>query len=211
MTHLGHKKPQMEIMSFLDFREEEETDYKNLSDEALLNVSVSDPEAFAILIDRYQEAFIRKSRSILRSQEDSEDVVQETFTKIYLNASKFQKQEGASFKSWGYKILVNTSFTRYQKLKKKRENIVELTEVMSKVVEDPYSANTLEKKEMTDYIARVMTDLPKALSYILHLHFIERRPQKEIAQMENLSVGAVKTRIYRAKKEFRKLTDYNLV
>jgi len=198
-------------MSFLNFEEEDKVDYQNLSDEGLLSTSVSDPEAFAILIDRYQAAFLRKSRNILRSQEDSEDVVQETFTKIYLNASKFQKQEGASFKSWGYKILVNTSFTRYQKLKKKRENIVELTEVMSKVVEDPYSANALEKKEMTDYIARALTALPRSLSHILHLHFIERRPQKEIAQMENLSVGAVKTRIYRAKKEFKKISNYHLV
>ena len=198
-------------MSFLDFKEEDKVDYQSLKDEELLSASVSNPEVFVVLIDRYQAAFIRKSRSILRSKEDSKDVVQETFTKIYLNASKFQEQEGASFKSWAYKILVNTSFTRYQKLKKKRENVVELTEVMSKVVEDPYSANTLEKKEMTDYIARAMTVLPKTLSRILHLHFIERRPQKEIADMENLTVGAVKTRIYRAKKEFRKLTDYNLV
>jgi RNA polymerase sigma-70 factor, ECF subfamily len=195
-------------MSFLDFKEEDKIDYQNLSDESLLSTSIKDPEAYAVLINRYQGAFLRKSRSILRSQEDSEDVVQETFTKIYLNASKFQEQEGASFKSWGYKILVNTSFTRYQKLKKKRENIAELTETMSKVVEDPYSANALEKKEMTDYIARAMTELPKALSRILHLHFIERRPQKQIAQMENLSVGAVKTRIYRAKKEFRKMTKH---
>ena len=198
-------------MSFLEFKEEDKADYQSLSDESLLSTSVKDPEAFAILIDRYQDAFLRKSRSILRSQEDSEDVVQETFTKIYLNASKFQEREGASFKSWGYKILVNTSFTRYQKLKKKRENIVELTEIMSKVVEDPYSANILEKKEMTDYIARILIQLPKTLSHILHLHFIERRPQKDIAKMENLSVGAVKTRIYRAKKEFRKITDYHLV
>jgi len=53
--------------------------------------------------------------------------------------------------------------------------------------------------------------MPKNLSRVLSLHFIERRPQKQIAQMENLSVGAVKTRIYRAKKEFKKVSNYNLV
>ena len=197
-------------MSFLDFKNEKK-DYSNLSDEEVLSASITDPEAFSHILDRYEAAFLRKSRSILRGKEDAEDAVQETFTKIYLNATKFQVQEGASFKSWGYKILMNTSFTHYQKLKRKRESSYELTEVMQRVVEDPNSAQDIEKKETADYIASVLTQMPKTLSYILHLHFIERRPQKEIAQMEDLSVGAVKTRIYRAKKEFRKISDYNLI
>jgi RNA polymerase sigma-70 factor, ECF subfamily len=195
-------------MSFLD---PEEKGIDQFTDEEILGLSIQKPEIFSILIDRYEKAFLRKAHSILRLREESEDVVQETFTKIYLNASKFEKQEGASFKSWGYKILMNTSFTAYQKMKKKNENLTDLTEVMSKVIEDPETMNSLGKKEITDYVARVLTQLPKTLSRVLHLHFIERRPQKEIAGIENISLGAVKTRIYRAKKEFRKINDYNLV
>jgi len=198
-------------MSFLDLKEDQSIDFSNLPDEEILTLSVSNPDVFAVIIDRYEKAFLKKAGSILHDKEDSEDSVQETFTKIYLNASKFKVQEGASFKSWGYKILVNTTFTRYQKLKKKRKNILELSETMTKVIEDPYTTDALGKKEMSDYISYALTQLPKALSRVLTLHFVERRPQKEIAEMENLSVGAVKTRIYRAKKEFRKMTDYNLV
>ena len=198
-------------MSFLNFTEDENVNYRNLSDEEVLNISVSKPDMFVILIKRYEDAFLRKAKSILKGKEDSEDVFQETFTKIYLTALKFQVQEGASFKSWGYKILVNTSFTRYQKLKKKKIHSVELTDEMYKVIEDPSSQGALAKKEMTDYIASVLTQLPKTLSKVLSLHFLERRTQKEIAEIENISVGAVKTRIYRAKKEFKKITDYNLV
>jgi RNA polymerase sigma-70 factor, ECF subfamily len=198
-------------MSFLNFKESEEVNYKELPDEDVLRHSVSKPELFSILIERYEKAFLRKAQSILRSPEEAEDVVQEAFTKIYLNALKFQVQEGASFKSWGYKILMNTSFTAYQKLKKRRENTLELSEDLQKVLEDPATAGSLEKREMSDYVARVLTQLPKALSKVLRLHLIERMPQKEIAEMENLSVGAVKTRIYRAKKEFKKISDLNLV
>lgn len=196
-------------MSFLDFRSKE--DAKHLPDEEVLNLSLSEPEAFSVLILRYEEAFLRKASSILHNKEDAEDSVQETFTKIYLNAPKFKKQEGASFKSWAYKILMNTSFTYYQKSKKKREHIGELTENMVKVIEDPYSSNALYKKEISDYVARAMTKLPQTLSRILNLHFVERVPQKEIALIENISIGAVKTRIYRAKKEFRKINGYNLI
>lgn len=198
-------------MSFLDFTEDTNINFENLSDEEVLNLSVSKPDAFSVLIKRYEEAFLRKAKSILRGKEDAEDTVQEAFTKIYLNAGKFQTQEGASFKSWGYKILINTSFTNYQKLKKKRKHGMELTDEMYKVIEDPDTKGILAKKEMTDFIASVLTQLPKTLSRVLSLHFLERRPQKEIADMENISLGAVKTRIYRAKKEFKKITDYNLV
>ena len=198
-------------MSFLNFTEDDNINYRDLSDEEVLSFSVSKPDVFGIIIKRYEEAFLRKAKSILKGKEDAEDAVQETFIKIYLNALKFQIQEGASFKSWGYKILVNTSFTYYQKLKKKRIHSVELTDEMYKVIEDPHSKGALAKKEMADYVASVLTKLPKTLSRVLSLHFIERRPQKEIAKMDNISVGAVKTRIYRAKKEFKKITDYNLV
>jgi RNA polymerase sigma-70 factor, ECF subfamily len=192
-------------MSLLNFEENDRVKYDDLRDEEVLALSLSRPDVFSILISRYEQAFLRKAKSILHSPEDAEDIVQETFTKIYLNAPKFKVQEGASFKSWGYKILINTSFTAYQKLKKKRENIGELSEDMQKVLEDPETAGDLKNKEMNDYIARIFTELPKTLSRILHLHFIERVPQKEIAEMENISVGAVKTRIYRAKREFRKI------
>ena len=111
-------------MAFLNLGgKEEKVDHQDLSDEEILNISISKPDIFSVLITRYEEAFLRKARSILHGKEDAEDIVQETFTKIYLNAPKFKKQEGASFKSWGYKILINTSFTYYQRLKKKRKNI----------------------------------------------------------------------------------------
>ncbi|PIP86400.1 hypothetical protein COW82_02220 [Candidatus Campbellbacteria bacterium CG22_combo_CG10-13_8_21_14_all_43_18] len=201
-------------MKFLDFNSEgtdNPKEEKFFSDEEVLHRSVKNPKFFEVLIERYEEAFLRKAGRILRGKEDSEDAVQETFTKIYLSAHKFQKQEGASFSSWGYKILQNTCFTHYQKLKRKRGATLELSDEMVKYIEDPASAGFLEKKEASDYVASIMTKMPKALNRILHLHFIERRPQKEIARMEGLSLGAVKTRIYRAKKEFQKVSDYNLV
>jgi RNA polymerase sigma-70 factor (ECF subfamily) len=186
-------------------------DYTTAKDEEILRASIKCPELFSLIIDRYEKPFLRKARSILRSREDSEDTVQEAFTKIYLNAGRFQLQEGASFKSWGYKILINTSFTHYQKLKKGKERSTSLTDEMQRVIEDPTTANSLHHTEITDYVASVLTIMPRKLSRVLQLHFIERRPQKEIAKSENLSVGAVKTRIYRAKREFRKISDYNLV
>ena len=192
-------------MSFLNLEEPENTSHEDLSDEDILRISLKNPEVFKTLLDRYQKLFLRKASSIILSKVDAEDIVQETFTKIYLNAGKFKKQEGASFKSWGYKILINTSLSHYARLKKTRGDLQRLEETIYRTIEDPETKDALAKKEMTDYIARIMTELPKSLSRVLHLHILEGVPQKEIADIENISTGAVKTRIYRAKKEFRKI------
>ena len=192
-------------MSFLNLEEPENTSHEDLSDEDILRISLKNPEVFKTLLDRYQKLFLRKASSIILSKVDAEDIVQETFTKIYLNAGEFKKQEGASFKSWGYKILINTSLSHYARLKKTRGYLQRLEETIYRTIEDPETKDALAKKEMTDYIARIMTELPKSLSRVLHLHILEGVPQKEIADIENISTGAVKTRIYRAKKEFRKI------
>ena len=86
-----------------------------LSDEEVLMRSASEPWLFAVILERYQEAFLRKARTIVRSEQDAEDVVQETFTKVYVHASKFEVREGAKFSSWAYTILTNTCLTRYAK------------------------------------------------------------------------------------------------
>src|SRR5437867_814349 len=88
-TDRGYSMP---IMGLLD------TDTKTFSDEEILARSVRNPSIFAALVDRYEAAFLRKARHIIGNREEVIDIVQDTFTKIYLNANKFKVQEGASFK-----------------------------------------------------------------------------------------------------------------
>jgi len=67
------------------------------------------------------------------------------------------------------------------------------------------TCENLEKKTIKDELSSVFLKMPKHLSSVLHLHFIEGRPQKEIAEKEGVSVSAIKTRVHRAKKEFKKI------
>ncbi|MDO8520829.1 MAG: RNA polymerase sigma factor [bacterium] len=176
-----------------------------MKDEEVLKRSLKHPGLFAILVDRYQDAFLRKAESIIHVREEAEDIVQETFTKIYFNARRFEPQAGASFKSWGYKILVNTTFTHYQKLKKKGAAHIELDPEFYETFADP--VNRSEEETMRDYVASFLSQMPKQLARPLRLHFLEEYSQKEIATMEGTTVSAVKTKIYRAKREFERLLD----
>ena len=179
---------------------------KQRSDEEILALSKNQPYLFGILLDRYQDAFLRKAQSVPGSKEDAEDIVQEAFTKIYRYADKFQAREGASFKSWGYKILLNTAFTRYQKTKKRRSAVFNPEPEWYESMADT-KTQQFEKEETKDYLASIFAKMPEHLSRVLKLHFIEGRPQDEIAEIEGVSVGAIKTRVHRAKKEFKKINE----
>ncbi len=183
--------------------DDNENTIETLSDEEVLARSVGTPSLFAVLVKRYEDAFLRKAGSVVHSREEAEDIVQETFTKIYFNANRFKTVEGASFKSWGYKILMNTTFTHYQKLKKKGGVQAELDPEFYEVLPDP--ANFSHEATMRDYVASFLARMPAQLARPLRLHFIDEYSQKEIAEMEGTTVSAVKTKIYRAKKEFQEL------
>ncbi len=181
-------------------------DYKKASDEEVFLASQKHPTLYSHVVDRYEEAFLRKAMSVVHSREDAEDIVQETFTRIYLYAKNYSKQEGATFRSWAYKILMNTTFTHYQKLKKTRERMVAIDpEVFEFVPEAAYS--TTKDDELKDFVATNLSRIPTQLARALSLHFLEDHSQKEIAEMEDTSVSAIKTRIYRGKQEMKKLVD----
>jgi len=175
-------------------------------DEDVLTASVSQPHLFAQIVRKYEAPFLRKAQSIVRSEEEATDVVQEAFTKIYLNAAKFQKQEGASFSSWGYRILINTALTHYTKRKREGMFRTELEPEIMELIPDK-NLRQFEKKELMDEIASVLTRMPESFARVLTLFFVEGKPQEEIARSEGVSVGAIKTRVHRAKHEFRKIYE----
>ncbi len=172
-----------------------------LSDEALFASSLKDPALFALILDRYQEAFLRKAEYIVKDRDIAEDIVQDTFVKIYRRAKSFTPQGEGSFKAWAYKVLMNTSFTYYQKVKGKMET--SFSPEMAELLPDEKETEGRMNMELKDYVVSILSRMPSHLSEILNEFFIKGKSQEEIANENNLSVGAVKVRIYRAKEAFR--------
>lgn len=171
-------------------------------DERILAESQSSPWLFAILVERYEASFLRKTRGIVRNPLDAEEVVQDAFTKIYVNAHKYEPQSGAKFSSWAYRILLNTAFTRYQKLVKDGQRYIAM---------DPeYEQLFGEMKEHTgfaekrDGIERILERLPEHFSLVLRLHYLEHWSHQDIADKTGENMGTIKARIHRAKATFRK-------
>ena len=157
---------------------------------------------FGILVDRYQKAFLRKGLSMLRSQDLAEDAVQETFIKIYKYSHKFSNRKGASFRSWAYKILTNTclSLSSQKTLDTSRVKNVDFADLDAASNVSDYDA-----KEQVSFVRSVLSRLPQKLSRLLSLYFFEEKSYEEIAVLEDVSLSAVRSGLYRAKKQFKNI------
>ena len=180
--------------------------WEALSDEEVLKQAQTSPDVFEVLVDRYEDAFMRKARTIVYSREDAEEVVQDTFTRIYLYADRYKPTEGASFSSWGYAILTRLAFTRYQKLKKERGRMAPLESETYERIPDPETF--VERMTVRDEVLMALSRMPEAASKVLRLQFLEGKTHEEIAESEGSSISAVKTRVHRAKKIFKESLEY---
>lgn len=176
---------------------------KMTTDEEVLKLSVKKPAYFSVLLDRYQGKFLAKAKRMLANHDEAEDVVQETFIKIYTNAERFETQDGASFRSWAYKILINTTLTRYRKIK--QDQVVFLSPEMEEVLEDGREEGYKNISELSNIIASILVRIPRRSKRLITAFFLDDKTHKEIAATERLSLTAAKTALHRAKKDFKRV------
>ena len=147
-----------------------------------------------------------------RNPADAEDVVQETFLKAYRAYDTFQ--EGTNLKAWLYRILTNTYINRYRK-KQRRPDEVDLGEV-----EDLYlykrigstetdSASRSAEVEVLDLLVeedvrKAIDALPEHFRMPVLLADVEGFSYKEIAEMLDVPIGTVMSRLHRGRKSLQK-------
>ncbi|HEX8946797.1 MAG TPA: RNA polymerase sigma factor [Candidatus Paceibacterota bacterium] len=183
------------------------TEYAALSDAEILARSRREPELFALLVDRYEKPFMRKAQYIVRTREDAQEVVQDTFTRIYLYADRYQPQEGATFASWAYAILTRVALTRYGKLKRTHDAMATLEIEHYEALPD--TEHFIDRLTVRNEVFAALAKLPETAARMLRLQFLEGKTQEEIAEEEGTSVSAVKTRVHRAKKLFKQEIERN--
>ncbi|MBI1938398.1 MAG: sigma-70 family RNA polymerase sigma factor [Ignavibacteriales bacterium] len=147
------------------------------------------------------------------SEDDADDLVQETYLKAFRFFDKFEK--GTNCKAWLFRILKNSYINDYRKHVKEPDKIdyediqnfyetIKSDEVESKHYEQDAFSNLLD-----DDISKALTELPEDFRTVIILSDIEGFTYDEIADFVDIPVGTVRSRLHRARKMlYALLFDY---
>jgi RNA polymerase sigma-70 factor, ECF subfamily len=160
----------------------------------LLRFVGGDVEAFETLFRQYQGAVFGWIVRVVRDRGVAEDLTIETFWRIYRARGRFDPR--SSFGPWARRIATNAALDHMRTARAEVELPASLTEGPP---EDPGL-----RRETREGIERAFRRLPPRLQAAATLALIEERPYAEIADALGSSVGAVKSRVFRAVRLLRK-------
>ncbi|MBI2640424.1 MAG: RNA polymerase sigma factor [Candidatus Sungbacteria bacterium] len=188
--------------------EENSSPWEGMRDEEILRASLKEPAVFEILVEKYHEPLMRAAWRVVKGREEAEDIVQEAFVKMYKNADKFEKLEGIEFKSWAYKVTINTAITHYRKLKR-GEFLSEDPAMFQEPDVEPVDTRFSIAADAKATATSLLNKMPEHLGKVLKSYYLEDKAYKTIAQEEKISIPTLKMRLFRAKKLFRKIKHAN--
>lgn len=176
-------------------------DYIIADDRRLVELSLQgDDRAFEYLFNRYSEAIKRLLLHRSASVEDTEDILQETFIKVYVNLQRYNTDY--TFGQWIYTIARNTHID----FERRRQDDLSIDEKFSAPAASTPSPednliNSQQRSQIEDYIHR----LPEQYRTLFTMRFLEDYSYEEIAEKLSLPMGTVKTQIHRARERMCRL------
>lgn len=160
-----------------------------------------DATAFEELVRACQDRVYNLCRYMLRDPRDGQDAAQDVFLKVYRGLGGFNPD--SSLYTWIYRIAVNTCLDYKRKSRREALKHKSLAEAMRS--SEQFSPQTHESKDAVETIQRALAQLREKSRTVIVLREIEGLSYEEIAQILQMSVGAVKSRISRARDELRRI------
>ena len=178
---------------------------------------MADRARFSELTMEHMPALYSAALRMTRNPADAEDLVQETFLKAYRSFDRFE--EGTNLKAWLYKILTNTFINSYRAAKRRPEKAdVEDVEdlYLYRRLGDLRSGDVGRSAEeevlgriTDDEVKQAIESLPEAFRMAVLLADVEGFSYKEIAEITDVPIGTVMSRIHRGRKALQKaLLEY---
>lgn len=182
--------------------------FLNVSEELIKRCQSGDESAFSELYEFLHKDVYRLIYSITRNAEDTEEVFQECWIRIFRHIPSLK--ETAKFPGWLSRIIVNQANTHFRK--EKRSDFEEFNEeievssdsVMFKAAASETPRQTLIRKEIRSEINKAISQLPNKQRISLVLFDVKGYSIKEIAEIMSCSEGAIKFNIHQARQKLQK-------
>jgi RNA polymerase sigma-70 factor (ECF subfamily) len=167
-----------------------------------------DPEAFRLLMERYQGKVFSIAYALVRRRQDVEDIAQQVFTKVYFSISQFDFR--SAFLTWIYKITVNEC---YDYLRKQRSNraicVSEMTEDEQRQFANHQSEDVLPDRqaELAQTTALLLRKVPEEERLLLLLREVEGYSIHDLSRMFGWNENTVKVKLFRARQRLVKIAN----
>ena len=180
----------------------------DLSDEAIVErVRGGEPDAFGLLMRRYQDRLYSVVLSYVHSPEDAVDLAQDAFVKAYLRLESYHG--GSAFYTWLYRIAVNSAIDFLRKRPARQAESLDDDKYRDNAFEPAASdisaspERMIARSETKRIIQTAIDSLSEKLRTAIILHDVEGFSQEEIAEILQCPIGTIKSRVSRGRQELR--------
>ena len=171
----------------------------NHEDTIIQDVLAGDTNSFRWVIEQYQEGVFNMIAHFIYDRGAAEDLTQEVFMAAFEKLSSYDPLR-CKFSTWLFTIARHKSINYLRKKKRKRPQ-------HGHQITSPDPAQALCQEEFYRQLDRALNELPQPQKRAFVLAEFRQLPYDEIAQIECISLGTVRSRIHRAKKKLRTLME----
>ncbi|PWG05118.1 RNA polymerase sigma factor [Polaribacter aquimarinus] len=164
--------------------------------EQLQNVQTKE-KAFRELIKLYKERLYWHIRKIVISHDDADDVLQNTFIKIFKNIDKFN--QNSKLYSWMYRIATNESITFINKRAKQRN--LDISDYQQELASNLTSDDYFTGEKIQILLQKAIATLPQKQQLVFNMKYFDELKYNEISEILETSVGALKASYFHAVKK----------
>jgi RNA polymerase sigma-70 factor (ECF subfamily) len=188
------------------------SELKDLSDEDLMeNFQGGNEEAFNLLVKRYEDRLHNFLYRYTHNHQDCEDLVQETFFRVFRSRHSYERI--AKFSTWMYTIAINLAKSLYKK--KKRMTKVTIHKDPDDSEDRPMKLednnilpdDSLHEKMCIDELEKALMELSEDFREVVVLRDLQQLSYEEIAEIADLPMGTVKSRINRGRAHLQELLE----
>jgi RNA polymerase sigma-70 factor (ECF subfamily) len=184
-----------------------EESFLNSDEKLMQEIKADNMFAFDVLYKKYSKRLYKFAYSILKSSEESENIVQDVFLNLWEHRNNVEKN--SSIKYYVFTIAYNSAISILRK-KASESQFIEYLKSLQDLNQEPVNIE-IEYNELTDKLNNIINHLPERQKEVYLLHKSEGLKYQEIADRLNISVNTVENHMSRALKAIReKLGNYSL-